>query len=164
MATEGVPAWVALGSNLGDPRAHVVRAVRWLDAVPGVRVVARSRLHRTAPVGPPQPDYVNAVVRVVTTLPPLALLRALQALEAAAGRQRRVRWGARTLDLDLIAWGERTLAHPDLTLPHPRMHERAFVLAPLCDIDPDWRHPRLGRRADGLLATLSDAGEETTPA
>ena len=142
---------MALGANLGDPRATLVRARRWLGAIPGTRVVASSRLHVTAPVGPAQPPYLNAVVRVVTDLPPRALLDALHRLEAAAGRVRDVRWGPRTLDLDLLLYGARVSADPALTLPHPRMHERRFVLAPLCDIDPNLRHPLVDRTMAELL-------------
>lgn len=133
------PAWVALGGNLGDPRATLRRALRWLGALPGCRLERVSALHRTAPVGPPQPDYLNAVARLRTRLGPLELLAALQALEGAAGRRREVRWGPRTLDLDLLLYGDGgriSLRGPALELPHPRLHERAFVLAPLAEVDP----------------------------
>lgn len=136
-------AWVALGSNLGDRQATLRRALRWLDALPGVRVQRTSSFLRTAPVGPPQPDYLNAVARLVVHSGPLALLDALLTLERAAGRVRRPdeRWGPRTLDLDLLHMTDAlgaplTLDHPRLTLPHPRLEERRFVLAPLCQIDP----------------------------
>jgi 2-amino-4-hydroxy-6-hydroxymethyldihydropteridine diphosphokinase len=134
------PAWVALGSNLGDRGETLSRAFRWLSSLPETELVARSRLHRTAPVGPPQPDYLNAVALLETRLPPLALLTALQRLEAAAARRRDLRWGPRTLDLDLLLFGPRgahRLAHPRLELPHPRLHERTFVLTPLCELSPD---------------------------
>ena len=147
------PAWVALGANLGDPRAMLRRALRWLDALPHTRIQATSSLHRTAPVGPAQPDYLNAVVRLETRLSPIELLMALQTLERAAGRQRSVHWGPRTLDLDLLLMGRdgRTVVtHPLLTLPHPRLHERAFVLAPLADIDHDLRLMDGSRRPGGL--------------
>lgn len=140
-------AWVALGANLGDRRATLARALRWLAALPETRLDAVSSFHRTTALvagGGPQPDYLNAVARLVTRLAPLRLLAALQALEAAAGRVRRERWGARTLDLDLLLMGSRVLAAPALLLPHPRMAERAFVLAPLCELDPELVHPRLG--------------------
>lgn len=133
------PAWVALGANLGDPRTTLTRALRWLDALPHTRVAATSSFHRTAPVGPAQPDFLNAVARLETRLAPLALLSALQTLEHTARRQRRVHWGPRTLDLDLLMMGyggTTTFTHPVLTLPHPRAHERTFVLAPLVEIDP----------------------------
>lgn len=136
-------AWVALGSNLGDREATLRRALRWLDALPAVQVQRASPFLRTAPVGPPQPDYLNAVARVLTTLSPLALLNALLTLERAAGRVRRPgeRWGPRTLDLDLLHMtgprGAITLSHPRLVLPHPRLEERRFVLQPLSHIDPE---------------------------
>lgn len=144
-------AWVALGANLGDARRALRRARTWLDALPGARVEAASRVHHTAPVGPPQPDYLNAVVRLATRLSPRALLAALHEMEAAAGRVRGERWGARPLDLDLLLYGERIIADAVLTVPHPRMHERSFVLAPLCDLDPGLRHPLLDRTMADLL-------------
>lgn len=153
-------AWVALGSNLGDRDAHLWRARRWLDALPGVRVQRASPFLRTAPVGPPQPDYLNAVARLVVHHGPLALLDALLTLERAAGRVRRPgeRWGPRTLDLDLLHMTDPlgaplTLAHPRLTLPHPRLEERRFVLAPLCQIDPELRLAS-GLTVSSRLATL----------
>ena len=154
------PAWVALGANLDDPRTTLRRALRWLDALPQTRVQATSSFHRTAPVGPPQPDFLNAVVRLETRLSPLDLLSALQTLERAAGRQRLVHWGPRTLDLDLLLMGHdgrTTITHPSLTLPHPRLHQRAFVLAPLAEIDPDLRLVE-GLTVRACLATLSGSG------
>ncbi|TNF36580.1 MAG: 2-amino-4-hydroxy-6-hydroxymethyldihydropteridine diphosphokinase [Deltaproteobacteria bacterium] len=147
-------AWVALGANLGDPRATLERARRWLGAMPGTRLQASSRIHVTAPVGPPQPPYLNAVVRLVTRASPRELLAALHRMEAAAGRVRTLRWGPRTLDLDLLCYEDRVSDDPVLTLPHPRLHERRFVLAPLCEIDPGLRHPRLARTMAELLAAL----------
>jgi len=145
-------AWVALGANLGDPRRTLLRALRWLAALPGTRLSRASSLHRTSPVGPPQPDFLNAVARLETHLSPETLLVALLTLEQAAGRERTVHWGPRTLDLDLLLMGaDGSLVHkvqpyrlqlpllagPDLVLPHPRLHERRFVLAPLAELDPD---------------------------
>lgn len=133
-------AWVALGANLGDPRTTLRRALRWLAALPQTSLERASSLHRTAPVGPPQPDFLNAVVRLRTRLAPEALLAALLTLEQAAGRERTIHWGPRTLDLDLLMMGEdgrREHTSPLLALPHPRMHERRFVLAPLAEIDPE---------------------------
>lgn len=130
-------AVIALGSNLDDPASHVHRAVQDIAGLPGIAITHRSRLYRTSPVGgPDQPDYVNAIVVVSTTREPAELLADLQSIEGRHGRIRDVRWGPRTLDLDLIAYDDITHTDPDLELPHPRAHERAFVLVPWQDADP----------------------------
>ncbi len=153
-------AAVGLGANLGDAEASLQRAIRELVATPGVDVTAASSLYRTAPVGiTDQPVFLNAVVVLQTTLGPLDLLERLAALEAEAGRARRVRWGPRTLDLDLLLLGDRTLATPGLTLPHPRLHERRFVLEPLLEVWPDARLPD-GRVLADVLGRLPPGGVE----
>ncbi|WP_108446026.1 2-amino-4-hydroxy-6-hydroxymethyldihydropteridine diphosphokinase [Halomonas denitrificans] len=130
-------AWIGLGSNLDGPREHVARALEELDRLPLTRRVAASRLYASRPVGPAdQPDYVNAVAQLATRLSPLALLDQLQALEQRHGRVRGRRWGPRTLDLDLLLYDDRRLALPRLTLPHPEMTRRAFVLVPLAELAP----------------------------
>jgi 2-amino-4-hydroxy-6-hydroxymethyldihydropteridine diphosphokinase len=130
-------AHVALGSNLGDRRAHLEAAFAALAALPGTRLLARSALYETAPLGPAgQQDYLNAAAALSTTLAPLALLDALLSIEQTRGRVRRERWGPRTLDLDLLLHGDTVLRDPRLTLPHPAMLGRAFVLAPLHDVAP----------------------------
>lgn len=131
-------AYVALGSNLGDSQRTLSRAIEALDTLPSTAVTGRSRFYRTAPWGfCDQPDFINAAVRVHTALSPHRLLDALLAIEAAAGRVRDgERWGPRTLDLDLLHMDGITLDDRRLTLPHPRIRERAFVLAPLADIAP----------------------------
>jgi 2-amino-4-hydroxy-6-hydroxymethyldihydropteridine diphosphokinase len=130
-------AFLGIGSNLGDRLAHLQGAVDGLAAHPAVEVAAVSGVYETAPVGgPPQPPYLNAVLEVRTRLDPLALLEVAQGLERAAGRRRTVRWGPRTLDVDLLWVGGRRLRHPRLELPHPRMRERGFVLVPLADLAP----------------------------
>ncbi len=147
MSTPGAcaRAFVALGANIGEPVQHLRAAVRDLDALAGTRVVARSSLYRSAPVGLlDQPDFINAVVAVDTTLTPLELLRQLMAIEALHGRVRSIPNAPRTLDLDLLLHGDSVLAGTELTLPHPRMHQRAFVLLPLLEIAPDTRLPGLG--------------------
>lgn len=150
-------ALVALGSNLGDSAAHLRAARRALAELGTVH--AASSLWRTAPVGGPagQDDYLNAVVRVAP-LPelrdPAALLGALLAIERARGRRRRERWGPRTLDLDLLDVGGAVRSEADLRLPHPRMLERAFVLAPLLEVAPEWRHPASGTAARAAWAAL----------
>ncbi len=141
-------AAVALGGNLGRPEEAFASALDALAADPDVTVRAVSSLWRSAAWGPvPQPDYLNAAALLDTARPARDLLRELQRLEAAAGRQRAERWGPRTLDLDLIFYGDETCAEDDLQIPHPRMEERSFVLEPLVEIAPDWRHPCSGLTA-----------------
>ena len=153
-------AFVALGSNLEDPQQQVLRALAELDGLPGTRVTAKSALYRTAPVGyDNQPDFINAAAEVSTTLEPLALLRALLALETAHGRERPFPNAPRVLDLDLLLYDDLELHDPELTLPHPRLHERGFVLFPLADIAPELHVPGKGKVRD-LLLVLPDQGVE----
>jgi 2-amino-4-hydroxy-6-hydroxymethyldihydropteridine diphosphokinase len=139
-------AFVALGSNLSVPRAQVLRAFDALARLPQTRMSARSRLYRSAPWGnTAQPEFVNAVAELDTMLQPRELLDALLAIERAAGRERDGgRWGPRVLDLDLLLHNGRVLDEPGLTLPHPYLHERAFVLLPLNDVAPDLEVPGRG--------------------
>ncbi|BBD80584.1 2-amino-4-hydroxy-6-hydroxymethyldihydropteridine diphosphokinase [Aerosticca soli] len=152
-------AFVALGSNLGDPRGQLERACEALARLPATQLAARSRLYRTPPWGmTAQPPFLNAVAMLETTLAPNTLLEALLAIERAAGRVRGTeRWGPRTLDLDLLHMEETVLDTPELTLPHPRIAERAFVLLPLADLAPDLVLPGLGR-VDVLLAGVETQG------
>lgn len=151
-----VRAYVALGSNLGDPLRAVESGFESLAALPGCRLVARSSLYRTAPVGVGrQPDFINAVAALDSTLSPHELLAALLTVEARHGRTRHVPLAARTLDLDLLLHGDTVLDEPELQLPHPRMHLRAFVLVPLAEIAPELAIPGLGRIPD-LLPAVSD--------
>lgn len=143
-AAEGERVFIGLGANLGDARATLARAVEALGALPLTRVVALSALYRSAPVDAQGPDFVNAVAELRTGLTPPELLQALQAIEQAHGRQRPHRHAPRTLDLDLLLYGQRVVEVPGLTVPHPRLHERAFVLRPLADLAPGLGHPRLG--------------------
>ncbi|MEO9043297.1 MAG: 2-amino-4-hydroxy-6-hydroxymethyldihydropteridine diphosphokinase [Rhodoferax sp.] len=131
-----VTGYVALGANLGDAAATVGCAMDAIDGLPGTRVTRRSSLYRTAPVDASGPDYINAVVEVSTALTAPQLLEQLQKLELAAGRERSYRNAPRTLDLDLLLHGDASLQSPTLTIPHPRMFERAFVLVPLAEIAP----------------------------
>lgn len=144
-------AYIGIGSNLEHPETQLRRAFRALAELPASRCVACSPLYRSEAVGgpPDQPEYLNAVVAVDTTLQPEALLTALQAIEATQGRVRTVRWGPRTLDLDLLLYDHLVLDGPRLTLPHPRLHQRAFVVYPLYDIAPDLKIP-----GQGLLSEL----------
>jgi len=131
-------AYVGLGANLGEPRQQLKRALRALDAIPRTRVVKASSLYRSEPMGyASQPEFVNAVARLETGLTAARLLEELQAIEARHGRTRSFANAPRTLDLDLLLFGESTIETAKLAVPHPRMHERAFVLAPLLEIAPD---------------------------
>ncbi len=136
-------AYLGLGSNLGDRERHIYDALRELAEAGDVRIVACSSLHETAPVGGPpnQPQYLNAVAELATDLDPRALLERLQVVERRHGRERSVRNGPRTLDLDLLLYGDRTLAEPGLIVPHPRMWERSFVLGPLAELTDVARLP-----------------------
>jgi 2-amino-4-hydroxy-6-hydroxymethyldihydropteridine diphosphokinase len=139
----GERVFVGLGANLGDAAATVRVALDAVAALPGTRCVRRSSLYRSAPVQASGPDYVNAVMELRTALEPAALLKALRGIEQEFGRQRPYLNAPRTLDLDLLAYGDRRIDSPDLTLPHPRMHERAFVLVPLAEIAPELAWPRV---------------------
>jgi len=154
-------AWIALGGNMGDVAANFHSARNSIEQLRCMHVVASSLLYRTPPLGQPgQPDYCNAVIAVESELEPLDLLSALQQIETLHGRIRMERWGARTLDLDIIAIGDNIIDTDDrLSVPHPHMHNRQFVLRPLCDIAPNWQHPRLGKTATALLDALLEAGE-----
>jgi len=154
------PAYVGIGSNLDGPEARVRQALDALDGLPDSRLMLASSLYRSAPVGPPgQPDFVNAVAAVVTRLDPALLLRELLALEARAGRERGgERWGPRTLDLDLLVYGTQVIDAPGITVPHPRIAERNFVLLPLAEIAPFLSIP--GRSS---VAKLAAAVSRTEP-
>lgn len=131
-------SYIALGSNLNNPRRQLEQALEALSKLPKSRFRARSAWYQSRAVGPgEQPDYLNGVVLIETALEPLELLSHLQAIETAQGRIREERWGARTLDLDILLYGERVIDTEVLQVPHPRMAERNFVLYPLADISPD---------------------------
>jgi 2-amino-4-hydroxy-6-hydroxymethyldihydropteridine diphosphokinase len=146
-------ACIGLGSNLDDPVRQVGSALDELAGLPLSRLLRRSSLYRSPPMGPTdQPDYVNAAALIETALEPLELLDVLQAIEAAHGRRRELRWGPRTLDLDLLVYGDLRLDHPRLTLPHPGIAGRAFVLVPLAEIAPDLELPGTGSVAAAAAA------------
>ena len=150
---EPVAAFVGLGANLGDAAQAVRDAMVALEQLPLTRVVRQSRLYRSAPHEASGPDFINAVAKLATQLCAPDLLAALQALEAGAGRQRPYRNAPRTLDLDLLLYGDARMDSPQLSLPHPRMQERAFVLMPLAEIAPDhvdadWRKGTLGQEIE----------------
>ena len=149
---------LALGSNLGDRLANLQAGIDALTAGPEITATAVSAVYETRPVGgPEQPDYLNAVLLAVSALPARAVLDRCQAAERERGRERAVRWGPRTLDIDIIACDAETSDEPDLTLPHPRAHERAFVLVPWHDADPGADLPGFGPVAD-LLARAGGGG------
>jgi 2-amino-4-hydroxy-6-hydroxymethyldihydropteridine diphosphokinase len=129
-------AYLALGANLGERLETLRRAVALLEER-GARFLRSSRVYETEPVGPPQPDYLNAVIEVETDLSPRGLLIACLAVEQALGRVRGERWGPRVVDVDILTFGDREVDEPDLQVPHPRMHERAFVMIPLLELDAD---------------------------
>ena len=149
-------AYVALGSNLQQPRVQVIQALQELEHLPQTRVVSRSSLYRTAPVGyDNQPDFINAVAKIETTLEPLALLRALLALEDTHGRERPFPNAPRVLDLDLLLYDDIDMKTPELTLPHPRMQDRGFVMLPLAEIAPELEigtHGKANRLAEACRA------------
>jgi 2-amino-4-hydroxy-6-hydroxymethyldihydropteridine diphosphokinase len=159
--------WIGLGSNLGDRLATLRGAAKGLDKIGSV--THRSRVYAASAIGgPPQPSFLNAALILVTDLDPPSMLAACQRLEAQFGRKRdeEVRWGPRTLDVDLLLGGERgelILSTPELEIPHPRMHERGFALAPLLDLASDLIHPTLGRPIKALLATAQHQGNALAP-
>jgi 2-amino-4-hydroxy-6-hydroxymethyldihydropteridine diphosphokinase len=149
-------AYIGLGSNLAEPETQVERALQELGSLPRSRLVRRSSLYRSAPVGyAAQPDFVNAVAALDTELDAHGLLRELQALEAGHGRERSFANAPRTLDLDLLLFGDERIADSELVVPHPRMHERAFVLEPLVEVAPDAQIPGHGK-VQTLLARCAD--------
>ena len=158
-ADDGDTVFVAIGANLPGPAGDALATCQWaaarLSGLCGLRLAGLSRWYRTRPVpASDQPDYVNGVAQLMGAVDPASLLRALQALEADGGRMRTVANAARSLDLDIAAMGGLVRAAPHPVLPHPRMHERRFVLVPLHDLAPGWRHPVLGRTVAALVAGL----------
>ncbi|MBX3604985.1 MAG: 2-amino-4-hydroxy-6-hydroxymethyldihydropteridine diphosphokinase [Piscinibacter sp.] len=147
-------AWIGLGANLGDARAAIEAALQALRALPDSTLLRRSSLYRSAPIDSSGPDYLNAVAELETALAPHDLLARLQAIEQDHGRERPYRNAPRTLDLDLLLVDDRVLATDDLVLPHPRLHERAFVLAPLAELAPALAVPGHGQ-VDALLALVA---------
>ena len=152
-----VRVFIGVGANLDDPRAQVERGIAALRAVPRSEVVAQSGFYASKPVDAVGPDYINAVVALDTALPAIELLRALQAIEYRHGRVRSTRNAPRTLDLDLLAYGAMHSDDPVLTLPHPRLHQRAFVLRPLLEIAPNLSVPGIGALAPWLERTGDQA-------
>ena len=157
-------AYVGLGANLDAPRRQVLAALDELAQLPCTRITARSALYRSAPLGHlAQPDFVNAVARLETELAPEALLAGLQAIERAHARERSFRDAPRTLDLDLLIYGDERIESPALTVPHPRLHERAFVLLPLTEIDAEAQIPGRGSARALLDRCAGQAVERLAP-
>ena len=152
-----VTAYIGIGANLGDARANVHDAIARLARLPGATLVDASASYRTAPIDSSGDDYINAVARITTTLPAEALLLALHAIEAQHGRERPYRNAPRTLDLDLLLYGEQQIASATLTVPHPRITERAFVLVPLLELAPAISVPGKGAAGDYLASVAGQA-------
>jgi 2-amino-4-hydroxy-6-hydroxymethyldihydropteridine diphosphokinase len=152
---------VGLGSNIEDKIANIKKALDALDRIPRTSLKRRSRFYRTAPVGKTDQDwFVNAAALVETYLSPRELLEALLELENKMGRVRTAKWGPRLIDLDLLFYGDRVVEEDGLIVPHPFMQERLFVLTPLCDIAPDWRHPALKRTCRQMAEAVDAKGQE----
>jgi 2-amino-4-hydroxy-6-hydroxymethyldihydropteridine diphosphokinase len=161
----GVLAYIGLGSNLEQPLDQLQRALTELHEIPRSRLLASSSLYLSSPMGPTdQPDYVNSVVALDTELPPLDLLDQLQRIEQAHGRERGLRWGPRTLDLDLLLYGDQLIQNDRLSVPHPGTGERDFVLLPLAELAPELEIPGLGAISDVLSACTMKSACRINPA
>jgi 2-amino-4-hydroxy-6-hydroxymethyldihydropteridine diphosphokinase len=153
-----IPVAIALGSNLGDSKAILTSALNIIATTCGISLQKASSWYQTAPVGPPQPDYINGCALLETSLNPLELLEILLIIEAHFGRIRTEPNGPRTLDLDILLFDDLILESPKLQIPHPRMSERAFVLVPLAEIAPNWREPLSGKAIAQLVQTVDCSG------
>ena len=153
-------AWIAIGGNQGNVLENFQSARHQINIHPHCNVKQSSLLYQTSPLGPKgQADYLNAVLSISSSLSPETLLKLLQSIEDQHGRIRQQHWGPRTLDLDILGFDQLCLNTLTLTLPHPEMHKRQFVLKPLCDIDSNWHHPHMKQTATTLLQQLIDDGE-----
>jgi len=151
--------FISIGSNLGDRVENCLRAERLLAESGKAEIIRRSRLYETEPWGVKgQPPFINSVIEVETELAPGELLSLLKSIETEVGRTPSPRWGERVIDLDILFYGDEVVSEEGLTVPHPRLHERAFVLAPLAEIAPDFIHPVLKISVEQMLAGLKDAG------
>ncbi len=151
-------AYIGLGSNMGDKSGNILKSLDLLGQFKKIKVVKRSSLYETEPVGYEDQDwFVNAVAELETELSPRELLDALMKIEQDMGRKREIKWGPRTIDLDILLYDQLCLNEPDLIIPHPRMHERSFVLVPLAEIAPNVKHQSLDRTINELLKSLNSA-------
>jgi 2-amino-4-hydroxy-6-hydroxymethyldihydropteridine diphosphokinase len=163
-ATTLKKAYIGIGSNLGDRIRHCRRAVEELNRIPGCRVEEKSELYRTEPVGvEDQGWYVNGVVSLAVTLSAQELLEALLSIESDMGRERKKKWDSRIIDLDLLLYGQDVIHMEKLTVPHPLMHLRRFVLLPMAQLAPDLSHPLLGKTMEELLKRIPEAGQAVVP-
>jgi len=147
---------LGLGTNLGDREANLARTAAALATIEGLELERCSAVYDSAPIGPEQPRYLNAVIEARCSLAPVTLLAKLQALEKKLGRQPGPRWGPRAIDVDILLWGEFIVAEPLLQVPHLALHQRGFALAPLCELAPRARHPVLNQTIQELLALLPE--------
>jgi 2-amino-4-hydroxy-6-hydroxymethyldihydropteridine diphosphokinase len=155
----GIVAFIGIGANMGDPAVQCRQALHRLGAVPGIRLLRSSSFYRTEPVGPQdQAWFINAVAEIRTELRPRNLFDALKGIEREMGRTEGTRWGPRIIDLDLLLYGQEVVAEEGLVVPHPEMHQRRFVLEPLCELASYVVHPAFGVSARGLLDRLTDPG------
>ncbi len=151
---------MGLGSNLDDREIHLVGAINRIDECKGIRVVNKSGFYETKPVGgPPQPDFINCVLELETEDGPRELLKEFKEIEFELGRRPGVRWGPRIIDIDILLYGSDIIRDDDLKIPHENMHERFFVLEPLCEISPDFKHPILKKTIHELLEELRISGK-----
>ncbi|HME92461.1 MAG TPA: 2-amino-4-hydroxy-6-hydroxymethyldihydropteridine diphosphokinase [Myxococcaceae bacterium] len=143
--------YIGLGANLGDREQQLLAALESLSHIDAAAVLRCSSLYESAPMGPPQPRYLNAVVELECALAPLSLLAILKQIELDLGRTKSERWGPRAIDLDVLLWGEQVIAEARLQVPHLELHRRRFALEPLCELNPNARHPVLGESVSNLL-------------
>ena len=155
--------FIGLGSNLGDRKANIIEAQERINGLPGTRIVKASSLYESEPHGNARTWFVNSVVELATELEPSELLSKLRAIEKAMGRKRVKgrRWGSRIIDLDILLYDQQVIAKRNLKVPHPRMHERRFVLAPLSELAPQFTHPQLGMSISEALGAVQDAKKVT---
>jgi 2-amino-4-hydroxy-6-hydroxymethyldihydropteridine diphosphokinase len=151
--------YIGIGSNLGNRRAHYQKALALISALPKTRIVKSSSLYESEPIGEAKNWYINGVIEIETDLAPQQLLRRLQGIEQAMGRKKTPqtkKWASRKIDLDILLFDNQVVKSPSLTIPHPEMHKRRFVLLPLCELAPHFTHPRLGVTLTDLLISLKD--------